>query len=107
MSTHIASLWRMFSWILGRNSNRLSSPHHKTDSNMSSYTCTVSVQAGKAPEDAKAHHVNDKTGRLVSFQNPTPSYGIFRNMPLIQGLSMYFRYVGPVARDLKAAYIKS
>ncbi|KAK2600872.1 hypothetical protein N8I77_010376 [Diaporthe amygdali] len=58
---------------------------------MPSYTCTVSVQAGKAPEDAKAHHVNDKTGRLVSFQNPTPSYGIFRDMPLIHGLSMYFR----------------
>lgn len=59
----------------------------------STYTCTVTTQPGTAPEDGKAHHVRDKKGRLVSFENPHPSFGIFRTLTFVQGLSMYFRYV--------------
>ncbi|KAL1872065.1 hypothetical protein Daus18300_004434 [Diaporthe australafricana] len=58
---------------------------------MTSYNCTVSVQAGKAPEDAKAHHVNDKNGRLISFRNPNPSCGILGDTSLVWGLSVFFR----------------
>lgn len=60
---------------------------------MTSNTCTVSVQAGRAPEDAKSHHVKDNYGHLVSFENPNPSYGFFKDLSLVQGMSMFLRYV--------------
>lgn len=91
MRAYIASLYRFFSSILFRQFHGISSPCIEPDPKMASYTCTVSVQAGEAPEDAKAHHVKDKFGRLVSFENPNPSYGIFRDLSLIQGLSMFLR----------------
>lgn len=57
----------------------------------SSYTCVVSTDPGKGPVDAKAHHVKDKDGRLVSFVNPHPSFGIFGKMTFLQGVSLVIR----------------
>lgn len=58
---------------------------------MTSYTYTVSTAPGTAPEDAQAHHVKGHDGQIVSFKNPNPSYGIFRNINFFQGISMYLR----------------
>lgn len=91
MRAYIASLYRFFSSFLFGQSHGFPSPHRGPDPKMTSYTCTVSVQVGRAPEDAKAHHVKDKSGRLVSFENPNPSYGIFRDLSFVQGLSMFLR----------------
>ncbi|KAL1858095.1 hypothetical protein Daus18300_010096 [Diaporthe australafricana] len=59
---------------------------------MSAYSCTVSVQPGAAPEDAKAHHLKDKHGQLVRFQNPFPSYGHWRDETFLRGLYNFIRY---------------
>lgn len=58
---------------------------------MTSYSCAVSVQPGTRPDDAQAHHVKDKDGKLVSFKNPNPSFGIFNHLSFVQGLSMFIR----------------
>lgn len=92
MRAYIAGVYRLFSNIFFRPFYGISPPPcSQPDSKMAAYTCTVSVQAGRAPEDAKAHHVKDKSGRLVSFENPNPSFGIFKDLPFIQGLSMFLR----------------
>lgn len=57
----------------------------------SSYSCTVSVESGTRPDDAQAHHVKDREGKLVSFKNPNPSFGIFNHLGFVQGLSMFIR----------------
>lgn len=92
MRAYIAGVFRLFSNILFRPFYGISSPPcSQPVPKMTAYTCTVSVQAGKAPEDAKAHHVRDKSGRVVSFENPNPSFGIFKDLTFIQGISMYIR----------------
>lgn len=63
---------------------------------MTTYSCTVSVQPGAAPEDAKAHHLKNKQGQLVRFQNPFPSYGHWRDETFLRGLYNFLRYVCPV-----------
>lgn len=58
---------------------------------MTPYTCTVTTEPGQGPQDAQAHHVKDAGGKLVSFQNPHPSFGFFGQMTFFQGLSMFIR----------------
>lgn len=58
---------------------------------MTSYLCTVSVKPGTRPDDAQAHHVKDKEGKLISFKNPNPSFGIFNDLGFVRGLSMFIR----------------
>lgn len=60
---------------------------------MSNYSCTISIEPGTAPDDAKAHHVKDKGGRLVRFKNPFPSYGHWKDISLLHAGFIYFRYV--------------
>ena len=60
---------------------------------MSTYNLTVSIEPGAAPDDAKAHHVTDKSGRLVKFKNPFPSYGWAADVSLLRAGIFYFRYV--------------
>lgn len=88
--TYIKGFCQLFSRIFATPSRSIAPLSTMT----SNYTCTVSVstEAGNAPEDAKAHHVKDKKGRLVSFENPNPSFGIFRDISFTQGLSMFLRY---------------
>lgn len=92
MRAYIASIVRFFSGIFARSSGSPSEAAPKIGM-PSSYTCTVSTEPGKGPEDAKAHHVKDKNGRLVSFLNPHPSFGIFGEMTFFQGVSVVIRYV--------------
>lgn len=91
MRASITNLYRFLWSILYRSFHGISSPRLEIDPKMTSYTCTVSVQAGRAPEDAKAHHVMDKSGQLVSFENPYPSFGIFRDLSFVQGVFMFLR----------------
>lgn len=82
-----AYIRRIFARILAR-------PSHSNEPvpiMTSTYTCTVSTEPGSRPEDSKAHHVKDNKGRLVSFENPNPSFGIFRDLTFVQGLSMFIR----------------
>ncbi|TVY55459.1 N-acyl-phosphatidylethanolamine-hydrolyzing phospholipase D [Lachnellula cervina] len=59
---------------------------------MSTYSCTVSTKPGAAPEDSKLHHVKDQSGKLISFQNPFPSYGRWKDISLFKAGLIYFRY---------------
>lgn len=88
MTSYIANLYRFLFEILAGRPQLLG---HKPRHNMIPYTCTVSVHAGSAPEDATAHHVYDKNGRLASFENPHPSAGPLLKSSLIHGLSVFLR----------------
>lgn len=92
MGTYITSFCRLVLGIFVAPSRSIPPPPAQAAPELTSYTCTVSTEPGKGPEDAKAHHVRDVNGRLVCFQNPNPSFGIFRNITFVQGLRMYFRY---------------
>jgi hypothetical protein len=50
---------------------------------------------GVTPDDAKAHHVKDKSGRLVRFKNPFPSFGRWKDFSNIRAGFIFFRYVSP------------
>lgn len=70
------------------------------------YSCAVSTAPGAAPDDAKLHHVKDKSGRTVKFQNAYPSFGRWRDISLPRSLFIFFRYVSslgasPVIRHYK------
>lgn len=91
MRASITNLYRFLSSILYKPIHGIYPPRRKPDPKMTSYTCIVSVQAGRAPEDAKAHHVKDKSGQLVSFENPHPSFGIFQDLSFVQGVFMFLR----------------
>ncbi|ROW04827.1 hypothetical protein VMCG_04863 [Cytospora schulzeri] len=84
---YISSFCRLLSKVFARPSHSI--PPLRVM--IPTYTCTVSTEPGKAPEDAKAHHIKDKNGRFLRFNNPYPSFGIFTNISFFQGLSMYFR----------------
>lgn len=86
MHAYTAGVYRLFSILFSRLFHGISLPCSQPDSKMAAYTCTVSVQAGKAPEDAKAHHVKDKSGRLVIFSRISHSY---RGCPFFSPVSQY------------------
>lgn len=86
MCAYITSVFRFVSGFFAGSSTADAVP--KTPS---SYTCAVSTEPGKGPLDAKAHHVKDKDGRLISFVNPHPSFGIFGQMTFLQGVSLVIR----------------
>lgn len=91
MTSYIASLYRILFEIFAGSAGTPQFLNHKPRHNMIPYTCTVSVHAGRAPEDATAHHVYDKNGRLASFENPHPSAGTLLRSSLIHGLSVFLR----------------
>jgi hypothetical protein len=62
---------------------------------MTTYSCTVSTEIGAALDDAKAHYVKDKSGRLVLFQNPFPSFGRWKDLSNIRAGFIFLRYVSP------------
>jgi hypothetical protein len=72
-----------------------SSPRSEFLLAMSAYSPTVLAHPGVAPEDAKAHHLRDKHGQLVRFQNPFRSYGHWRDHAFLRGLYNFLRYVCP------------
>ncbi|OAA39753.1 hypothetical protein NOR_06173 [Metarhizium rileyi] len=58
---------------------------------MATYSSTVTqlqFSAGACPEDAelKKHHKKDNNGRFVKFENPYPSFGVWRDANMLQGM---------------------
>lgn len=92
MIAYITSILCFVAGIFGRSSTADAVPQMPA-----SYTCTVSTEPGKGPVDAKAHHIKDKDGRLVSYVNPHPSFGVFGQMSFLQGVSVVIRFVLPSA----------
>ena len=86
MSSYVANLYLLFHRIFTIPSDSFQLPESKPRYNMTPYTCTLSVHAGNSPEDANAHHVHDKNGRLASFENSHPSAETLRDTSLIHGL---------------------